>query len=123
MYKQYFHIQLLVGYREQYGFNIVHLELMAIVVGLKKWGPQFSGKRFGLYCDNTAVVEVINKGTAKDLRLQQLLRIFAFLCATGQFKVVAYHLMGSQNRVPDILSRMHLSPDYVKQFQEIKQPD
>ena len=45
MYKQYFHIQLLVGYREQYGFNIVHLELMVIVVGLKKWGPQFSGIR------------------------------------------------------------------------------
>ena len=68
-----------------------------------------------------AVVEVINRGTAKDLRLQELL--CAFLCAMGQFEVVAYHLMGSQNRVPDILSRMHISEDYVRQFQEIKQPD
>ena len=55
-----------------------------------------------------AVVEVINRGTAKDLRLQQLLRIFTFLCAMGQFEVVAYHLMG----IPEQSTRYFIKNAY-----------
>ena len=46
MNKQFFHMQLPAEYKEQYGFNIVHLELMAIVVGLKKWSKELTGKHF-----------------------------------------------------------------------------
>ena len=41
----------------------------------------------------------------------------------GQFEVVAYHILGQDNRVPDILSRIHTGPEYRKKFDQVKQYD
>ena len=121
--KQYYHLQLPQNYKEQKGMNIVYLELLAILVALRKWGQQLNGKRFALHCDNMAVVQVINNGTARDNLLQKMLRNVAYLCVVGQFEVVAHHILGMDNRVPDILSRLHLGEEYWAQFQELKQED
>ena len=71
---EYFHVGVPEEFRLQQ-MGIVHLELLTLLVALKKWKHRFRGKRFGVNCDNIAVVQVINNGTAKDLLLQKMLRM------------------------------------------------
>ena len=118
---QFFHSEIPTRLAQKRDYNIAHLELMAVIVALRVWRDKFKGKRFCIQCDNMAVVQVINRGVARDKQLQGLLRLFTFEAATGEFEVVAEYLMGSLNRVPDILSRWHLSEEYHKQFEEVKE--
>ena len=119
---QFFHAVIPEHVTNNETYCIAHLELLAIIIALKVWGGKFKGIRFTLHCDNSAVVEVINHGTASDEGLQELLRQLAFQCAVGQFEVVAVHLKGNLNRIPDWLSRWHLGKQYKEQFDEVKQP-
>ena len=90
--------------RELQNTNIAHLELMAIVVMVKVWLNEFTGKSVVFKCDNEAVVSVVNKGRAKDPRLLELLRELVFVAAT-RFEFHAVHLSGQKNILPDLLSR------------------
>lgn len=56
------------------GANICHLELWALIIGLKVFGPRLKGKQILIHCDNQAVAELINSGRARDIKLQQGLR-------------------------------------------------
>lgn len=55
-------------------YSIAVLELVALVVSLKVWQQQLQHLRFVVLCDNEAVVNVINKGTAHDTLLQEWLQ-------------------------------------------------
>ena len=104
-------------------YKIPHLEFLAIIVALKLWKVYFKGKRFVIKCDYQAVVDIISAGTRRDSLLQDILREFTFVCATGQMEVVARHVMGISNEVPDILSRYHLHAKYRKKFTQYMEPD
>ena len=118
--KEYLHAEIPLRLVNDPQLSIAHYEMWAIVIGLRKWGKKFKGVRFCIQCDNQAVVDVINKGTARDKRLQQLLRLFVFECAVGKLEVVAKHLMGSLNQVPDLLSRFHLGLQFQQQFAALR---
>ena len=49
-------------------------ELFTIVVALKQWALQLSGRKFIIACDNSAAVAVINSTTSKDPFMQRCLR-------------------------------------------------
>ena len=85
---------------DQQTWKIVHLELLAIIVGLKTWSTKLRTKRFVVKCDNIAVVHIINKGSSHDPLLQKLLREFIYVCSMGEFEVIAEHIMGVSNRLP-----------------------
>ena len=119
---RFFHSQVPEEFTNKQEYCIAHFELMAIIIALKVWGPSYRGQRFVLHCDNQAVVEVIHNGTARDKGMQELLRQFAFQCAIGEFEVVAMHLMGALNRVPDLLSRWTLGSHIREQFEQIRSP-
>ena len=78
-------------------FKIVHLEFLAIIVALKLWWRQLRACRFVIRCDNQAVVDIINSGYSKDQLLQDILREFVFVIATGECEVIARHIIGTQN--------------------------
>ena len=105
------------------GINIAHLELLAIIICLRKWGHKFEGKRFVMLYDNQAVMNVINAGSAREKFMQHLMRLFAYVCAMGQFEVVAQYIKSEENRIPDLLSRIHLRTSYQEQFQKLKQAE
>ena len=90
---------------------------------MRIWSGELKGKQFCIYCDNQAVVNLINQGTAKEEGMQTLMRLFAFVAAMGQMEVGAVHLSSQENRVPDLLSRFHLGHHYVQQFENIRQPN
>ena len=91
--------------------HINALELLTVMVALKLWGKLFRGKRISILCDNIASVMVLNRGITRDKFQAQCLREITFITAVGEFQVRAQHIPGTDNRIPDILSRWHSFQD------------
>ena len=49
--------------------SIMHLEMLNILVAIKIWGSHWYGKAICIYCDNEAVLSVLNMGRTKDFIL------------------------------------------------------
>ncbi len=99
--------------------HINTLELLTVVVACKLWGKLWQGKRILIRCDNEATVTVINSGRCRDEEMLSLLRELSFQAAIGEFEVKAVHIAGVDNRLPDLLSRRHLGPTHVRQFDKV----
>ena len=69
------------------------------------------------YCDNSAVVAVVNRRYCRDKIMMQLLRCLFFVEAYLQFEISASHIAGLHNELADDLSRNRL-PAFLK-----KKPD
>ena len=89
--------------------HIAVKELAPILVAAAAWGSDWKGALVQVQCDNMAVVEVINKGAARDRDIMQLMRCLAFLAAKGDFYVVASYIKGVDNTLVDALSRDNLA--------------
>ena len=103
--------------QELIGRNIAYLEILAVMVALKIWGPRLRGKYFWIHVDNEAVASVLNTGASRDSTLQDTLREIALIAAKYQFVIKAKHISGVSNRVPDWLSRWD-EPEAKKAFRE-----
>ena len=91
---------------------IHHLELLVVMVAVRLWGQHWRGRRIQLFCDNEAVVSVINSGRTRDAVLATCLREIWLQSAQGEFELRAVHLTSQANRTADYLSRWHLSDHY-----------
>ena len=60
------------------------------------------------WCDNQAVVCIVNQGSSRDPEVMHLVRCLAFIKARCQFELVASHIRGSSNTKADALSRDNL---------------
>ena len=80
-------------------------ELVPIVLAVALWGPQWAGTKVCCWCDNSAVVWAINKGSARDPKLMRLLRTLCFFCAVYKVILTVCHLPGVHNSSADALSR------------------
>ena len=112
---EFFHAEFPANILAQ-NLHINALELLAIVVVLRLWGPLWAGKHLVVYCDNVTSVIVINSGATRDVFLQNCLREICFLAASHQFEIRAQHLSGVDNRVADLCSRLHLSLHHAELF-------
>jgi hypothetical protein len=101
----------------QQNLHINALELLSIIVCLKLWGQK--GKQICIQCDNMISVLVINQGKSRSRFLQECLREICFICAVKECELRAIHIDGSDNRLPDMLSRRSLSNNYSSQFIEM----
>ena len=91
---------------------IHHLELLTVMVAVRLWGQRWHGRRIQLFCDNEAVVSVINTGRTRDIVLATCLREIWLQSAQGEFELRAVHLSSQANRTADHLSRWHISDYY-----------
>ena len=114
---QYFTISIPESVKNIPGINIAHFELLAIYVALCSWIKKFTGVKFVISCDNKAVVEVINKGRAKNQLLNVALRKVMFMVAGNQCEIVLRYINTKKNVLPDLLSRWD-NPAARSQFQE-----
>ena len=85
--------------------SIAPKELFPILVACVIWGHEWRGCTVCAHCDNTAVVEVINNGKAKDPLLSHQLRALFFASAIFDFELIASHTPGQENGPADALSR------------------
>ena len=96
--------------------HINNLELLTIVVAVKLWGHLWKGKKLVLNCDNKSSVIVLNSGSSRDSFAQSCLREVCFFAAIHQFQIKGVFISGSENRIPDFLSRWNLNQQYQERF-------
>ncbi|KAI8514086.1 hypothetical protein Bbelb_084100 [Branchiostoma belcheri] len=114
---QFFHAVFPDSVLRKYGHKIHVLEMLTIVVAARKWCCQWTGLTILVYCDNLACVHVLNSGRSRDPDLLHCSRELWFLAAVHGFELRASHIAGTENRIPDHLSRWHLSASHREQFQ------
>ena len=84
-------------------------EFFPIIVAAVVWGRFWRGSTVCCYCDNVAVVEVLNRQAAKEELLCHQLRSLFFISAKFDFDIVARHTPGVDNVAADALSRNMMS--------------
>ena len=89
-------------------YNIVHLELLNIVVALKVWAVHWSNRQIKIHCDNMAVVQVLQKGRARDATLALMARNVWLICALFNIQILVCHILGKDNTLADLLSRWQI---------------
>lgn len=88
--------------------HIAVKELLPILLAVRSWGPKWANQRVMFLSDNTAVVEVINRQTAKDTQLMCLLRKLIVACLSYNICFRAKHIPGKINVVADLISRLQV---------------
>ena len=92
------------------------LELLTIVVALKRWGHLWRGLRLTAGCDNAVAVTALNSGRCQNAFLNSCLREICFLAATHELEIRAVHLPGVLNSEADVLSRWNVPSRAKEQF-------
>ena len=85
--------------------HITVKELLPITIAAGLWGPHWRGQSVQVWCDNEAVVTIINQNTSKDLEAMHLMRCLAFIMAKCEFFLFASHIKGQHTKIADALSR------------------
>ena len=113
--EEYFRVEFPM-YLLNKGYKIAHLELWAIIIGVRMWGPQLMGKYVRMFTDNEAVSIIVNTGHSYDIKLQQLLRELTWWLSVYQVRIKTVHLLGVDNKLLDLLSRWHEGSHIREQF-------
>ena len=92
-------------------YDIVHLEILNIVVALKIWANKWKDKKIEIKCDNMAVVDVIRSGRARDQILAKCARNIWLITSIFNINLVVNHIPGQENTVADLLYRWKGSSD------------
>ncbi len=87
------------------GIHITVKELLPIVLGVAIWGSEWKGLTIVCFCDNAAVVAIVNSGRSKMDRAMHLMRCLSFFLARWGVSLVCRHIPGTQNGAADALSR------------------
>ena len=85
--------------------TIASLEMLNILVALKLWAPLWSNKRILFECDNQAVVTVLQSGKTREHTLALYARNILMLASCFNIDIKVIHILGSDNKVADLLSR------------------
>ena len=98
-----------IGYNQ---YNIVHLEMLNILVAVRTWGEAWVGKTLLVHCDNAAVVSVLHSVATRDLTLAAIARNITMEIAKNDINLHTVHIPGKLNVVADCLSRWSFGPQY-----------
>ena len=90
--------------------NIVHLEMLNILVALRVCNQCWAKSRVRIACDNEAVVHVLNSGRTRDLTLAAIARNIQLQVATWDLNLQVIHIAGNENHVADLLLLFTLDP-------------
>ena len=94
------------GFIRKHDPSIAYLELFALCVGVFIWSEHMINKRIIVYCDNQAVVNMINSTASSCPRCMQLLRLLILKTLKGNFRIFAIYISTHDNEVTDSLSRL-----------------
>ncbi|XP_053395182.1 uncharacterized protein LOC123542500 isoform X1 [Mercenaria mercenaria] len=104
-----------------YNLHISLKELFPIVLALEFWAPKMQNKCINFFCDNIAVVGLINKQTSRDPNIMCLVRRLVLQCLKKNILFKATHLPGVTNVLADKLSRLQID-DFLEmcKYQPLK---
>jgi hypothetical protein len=89
----------------QKNISIDWQELYAIVVASYIWAPLWAQKQIVFYCDNQAVVSIINSKHSKSPRIMDLVHALTIQTLKYNFYFRAFHVPGHYNDIADAISR------------------
>ena len=116
---KYFHAEFPRSVTDNPEAHINELEALTLVVALEKWIKKFQNRNILIYCDNQPTVDIINTGRARNRYAQAILREVCYITAKNNTVVKVVHRMGSENRICDLLSRVHLDPQNEAHFRSL----
>ena len=115
-----------LGFIEKYRPSIEYLELFALVAGVLTWEFELKNIHLLLYCDNQAVVHMVNNITSGCEHCMHLLRVLVLNGLQFNRRLRAVYIKSSDNVLSDSLSRgqldhfwqaapttMHKNPDHM----------
>ena len=98
--------------------SIEFLELYALCIGIFTWGHMLQNQRVIVFCDNKAVVAMINSTSSSCKLCMTLIRKLALKNLTWNVRVFSRHITGKNNFLSNSLS--HLKIDlFRKQAEDI----
>ena len=90
-------------------------EFIPVLIASFIWGHKWKGHNVLVYCDNEAVVFVLNKCYSRDCYLAHMLRTLFFIEAHFQFQIKSAHIPGVHNTLADFLSRSQVAKFHTQQ--------
>ena len=122
--KSWFVVKWRTGFIDSYNPSIAFLELFAVTVGVKLWINRFTNSRVQLFCDNMAVVHMINSNTSGCEKCLRLIRILVLEAMTQNVRVYAKHVPTKENKMADLLSRLRIPTFFrLSKHRHNPQPD
>ena len=100
-----FHTEFPDWITEQQDVSINELELLAVIIAIKKWRKQVENMNILAFCDNSVTVSIINSGAARNKFAQAGLRELCYVLAKSNAMLRMIHLPGKKNEICDALSR------------------
>ena len=85
--------------------SIEYLELGALVISIFIWSEKIKNKHFIVFCDNEAVVNMVNNFTSSCRNCRVLVRKLMTRCLDFNFRIITKHVKTSENGIADFLSR------------------
>lgn len=85
--------------------DLTFLELFPILVAVCLWREHFKDRKVLFWCDNQAVVRVINRQTSRSERVMRLVRKLVLTCLQANISFSARYVPGTSNCIADALSR------------------
>ena len=86
--------------------SIEYLELFGVTAALLMWGDKLKDQRISIYCDNMAVVNMINNYASSCHNCMYLLRLIALDNLTHNRRVFALYVRSTDNSLADSLSHL-----------------
>lgn len=86
--------------------NIQTLEMYALTVGIVLFAKSLRGKRVKVYCDNQAVVGMVNNGTSRCRTCMNFIRILTKFAMKYQVRIFVQYIESLKNTRADALSRL-----------------
>ena len=103
--------------------SIVHLEMVNILLAVRLFQVQWSGRKVLVRCDNDAVVSVLRSGRTRDPYLGACARNIWYVSALADIDLQYTHIRGVDNGVADLLSLWTDSPsDFSKLLSQVQDP-
>lgn len=96
--------------------HINYKEVFALVVAAELWAPSWADSKLYWFTDSKVAQGIVKKGTCKDPMAMNSMRRLFWLSAIYNFEIVAIHIPGVDNEIPDAISRLN---EY-KQWQRLE---
>lgn len=84
-------------------------ELLGACMAITIWAQELQSRRITMWCDNQAVVAMVNNTSSKCKKCMYLIRHMTLLCMQKGIRVFCKYIPTKENRDSDLLSRMKIA--------------
>ena len=95
-----------VGITSEMEPSIQYLKLYALTAAVLAWLHRFQNKRIAIFCDNQAVVSMVNNNSSSCKNCMILIRFIVLQCLIHNVKLTAKYVCSKSNEILNSLSRL-----------------